>query len=78
MYQEFIKSVYCFLVHNINRAKVRIKNFLINLFIFEREREHASSGEDREKGRERIPSRLCAVSTEPDTGLDLMNCEIVI
>ena len=30
----------------------------------------------RERERERIPSRLCTVSTEPDTGLKLMNHEI--
>ena len=44
----------------------------------ERERERASmsrGGTDR--GRERIPSRLCTVSTEPDVGLKHMNCEIV-
>ena len=29
-----------------------------------------------ETGRERIPSRLCAVSAEPNAGLDLMNREI--
>ena len=29
-----------------------------------------------ERGK-RIPSRLCAVSTEPDTGRDLMNLEIM-
>ena len=27
--------------------------------------------------RERIPSRLCTVSTEPDAGLEPMNHEIV-
>ena len=31
---------------------------------------------ERER-RERIPSRPCAVSTEPDAGLELMNCEIM-
>ena len=29
-----------------------------------------------EREGERIPSRLRAVSTEPDTGLDPTNCEI--
>ena len=28
-------------------------------------------GRDRERVRERIPSRLCIVSTEPDVGLKL-------
>ena len=37
----------------------------------ERERE-----EKREReGRERIPSRLFTVSSEPDAGLKFMNCE---
>ena len=49
---------------------------------FEREREpvrvHASKGEaERERGRERIPSRLHAVSTELNVGLELRNREIV-
>ena len=35
-------------------------------------------GTEREReGRERIPSRLCAVSTEPDVGFDLKNQEIM-
>ena len=32
--------------------------------------------EHRERERERIPSRLCIVSMEPNVGLELMNCEI--
>ena len=31
----------------------------------------------KEKGRERIPSRLRTVSAEPDVGLKHMNCEIM-
>ena len=40
---------------------------------FERENERGERehGTDREKGRGRIPSRLCTVSTKPDVGLDL-------
>ena len=34
-------------------------------------------GKDREKGRERIPHRLCAVSVKPKAGLDPMNAEFV-
>ena len=30
-----------------------------------------------EKERERIPSRLRALSTEPNVGLELTNCEIM-
>ena len=46
----------------------------------ERPRDHACCtcewGRGRERGRQRIPSRLC-VSMEPIVGLDLMNREIV-
>ena len=45
---------------------------------FEKERLHARAGEgQRERGRERIPSSLCAVSTESDMGLYPMNPEIM-
>ena len=52
---------------------------LLNYF----EREHKSKQvsmcreRGRQRGRERIPSRLCAVSMEPNSGLDPMNLEIV-
>ena len=32
---------------------------------------------ERERGRERILTRLHTVSTGPDAGLKLMNCEIM-
>ena len=34
-------------------------------------------GRGREKARERIPSRLCSDSTEPEVELDLTNHEIM-
>ena len=51
----------------------------------EREREHTHEsvwgaevgGRETERERERISSRLQAVSTEPDAGLELLNCEIM-
>ena len=47
-------------------------------FETERKRESASGGGAvREGERERIPSRLCTVSTEPDVGLEPMNCVIM-
>ena len=47
--------------------------------IFEQEIEH-KQGRGREKGRHRIEagSRLWAVSTEPNMGLEPTNCEIMI
>ena len=44
---------------------------------FERERE-SKQRKGREKEREKIPSRLRAVCTEPNAGLSPTNCEIVI
>ena len=41
-----------------------------------RKREH-KQGRGKEGGRERIPSRLHAVSTEPNAGLKPTNDEIV-
>ena len=53
--------------------------FKVYLFIFrERERTHAGTsrgGAERKRGRKRIPSRFCTVSTEPDMGLNLTNCQ---
>ena len=42
---------------------------------FEREREGTSRGR-AERRRDRIPSRLCTISTEPDAGLEPTNREI--
>ena len=54
--------------------------FLLSLFIYserkKEEREHEGAG-GKERGRDRIPSRLCAVSSEPDMGLEPTNCEIM-
>ena len=48
----------------------------VYLFIFEID-ESAHRGGAREGGRERIPSRLRAVSAEPSVGLDLTNHKIM-
>ena len=47
------------------------RNFFL-MFLFLRERERRS----RERGGERIQSKLCANSREPNTGLELMNHEV--
>ena len=63
--------VYCFLM---------IKSVFVFKFIylfFEGDKDSTSGGWDREKGRERIRSRICTVTPEPDVGLELTNCEIM-
>ena len=49
------------------------------MFIFERERAHASRGGAERGGdtESKAGSRVPAVSTQPDVGLELMNREIV-
>ena len=49
-----------------------INSFFLSLFIYFDKRER-----QRERGRERIPSRFHTVSAEPDAGLELMNCQIM-
>ena len=44
---------------------------------FERDREKQRMNGGRGRERERIPSRVHAVCTEPDAGLELTNCEIM-
>ena len=43
---------------------------------FEREKEHVNVCTGEEEREERTLSRLCAVSEEPSSGLDLTNHEI--
>ena len=54
--------------------------FFVTIFLkfiyFEREQKSAS-WEGEERGRDRIPSRLCAISTESDVGLNPMKHEIM-
>ena len=51
--------------------KISILFIFLKFICFERERER------RDRGRERIPSRLCTLGTEPDSGLDPTNCEMM-
>ena len=54
-----------------------IHSFILNVYLFIfREKVCASAGGAERDGK-RIPSRLCALSAEPDMGLDLMNREIM-
>ena len=50
--------------------------FYVYLFFRQRETEH-EQGRGRERGRHRIRNRLQALSTEPDAGLKLTDCEIM-
>ena len=44
----------------------------------EREKGGVEGEGQKERGRERIPNRLCTVSREPAEGLELKNHEIMI
>ena len=50
------------------------KLLFVYLPTFERKREREGS---RERGKEKIPSRLCAVIAEPDAWLEPVNCKIM-
>ena len=61
LYFSYISSIFMFLL-------------FLNVYLFIlREKERARV---RERQRQRIPSRPRAVSAEPDSGLELTNCEI--
>ena len=51
--------------------------FKFYLFILRERKNMQEQGEGRQRGKERIPSRLCAISTEPDEGLNPKNYEIM-
>ena len=48
-----------------------IKKFFLSLLIYFESDSTSRGGTERESERERIPSRLCTVSTGPDAGLEL-------
>ena len=62
-------------------TKIFFFNFFFNvyLFIWDRERQSMNGGGAEREGdtESEAGSRLQNVSTEPDTGLELMNCEIM-
>ena len=51
-------------------------SYLLTYFVTEREREH-KQGEGQRERKERIPSKLPPVSTEPNMGLNPMNHELM-
>ena len=52
--------------------------FFVFIYLLWKRESKREQGRGRDTGRQRIPSRLHAVSAEPDTGFDLMNHEIMI
>ena len=61
------------------RDKPKHRLFNVYLFLRDRERQSASGGGAEKEGDREFEagSGLRAVSTEPDAGLELMDCEIV-
>ena len=63
--------------------ELTLKTKIMFIYLWERERERerqsmSRGGAEREGDSEsEVGSRLWAVSTEPDTGLELMDCEIM-
>ena len=53
-----------------------LKIFYFNVYLFLREAEH-ELGRSRETGRHKTQSRVPAITTEPNGGLELTNCEIM-
>ena len=55
------------------------KNFFFNVYFWRRERQRASRGRGEREGdtKSEAGSRLSAVSTEPNAGLEPTNCEIM-
>ena len=54
------------------------KMYFVNVYLFLRDRgTECQPGRGRERGRHKIWSRLQAVSTEPDVGLEPTDCEIM-
>ena len=74
-YSPFSNSSYSLIHTTCTRAGV-----LFYVYLFERERECMCMYAEEGRGCgvvQRIQSRLCADSTEPDVGLKLRNCEIM-
>ena len=64
-------------VQNIFTSNIFKKIFFNVLFIFERESKQVREREREGDTELKMGSRLHAVSTEPDGGLELTNCEIM-
>ena len=64
--------MFIFFVINLSYLyKPKKKYFLMFIYLF-------WGGQGQREERKRILSRLCAVSTDPDMGLEPMNCDIMI
>ena len=51
--------------------------FLKSVYLFREGEKRESKGGQRERRRERIPSRVCAVSSESDPGLDVLRFQML-
>ena len=49
----------------------------LNVYLFILKGREHEQGRSRERGRERIPSRLHTVNTEPEVGLESTNREVM-
>ena len=56
---------------------ISLSLFQVYLFILEEREKDSKLGRGRDRGRETIPSRLCALRAEPDAVLDPTNCQIM-
>ena len=66
-----------FLFCHLTDVTLRVYIFLKkHVFVFDSERK-STIWEGAERGRQKISSRLCAVSAEPDGGLGFTNCKIM-
>ena len=52
-------------------------NFFKLIYLLRESKSTCEQGRGRERGREKIPSSLQAISMEPDAGLESTNCEIM-
>ena len=67
-------------IKSYNISGAFLKKIFFDVYLFlreERERDRVPGGRGRVRGRQRLRSRLHAVSTEPDAGLELMDHEIM-
>ena len=68
-FKEFTQEIIWCEHRHMDKNGHQVFFLFLSLFVWERQRQH-EWGRGRERRRERIPSRLYAVSAEPDVGLE--------